>query len=69
MAVPMRLVEIRGGAQGVAELAGSRRVVDISLVGDARPGDYLIVHAGFAIETLDQAEAEATLEMLREQRE
>lgn len=67
MAVPMRLVEIREGAQGVADLAGSRQVVDLSLVEDARLGDYLIVHAGFAIETLDQAEAEATLAMFREQ--
>ncbi len=66
LAFPMRLVEIHDDAQGVAELAGSRQTVDLSLVADARSGDYLIVHAGFAIEILDQEDAEDTLAMFEE---
>jgi len=61
LAVPMKIVEIRDDGKGVAELEGSRQVVDLSLVSDVRVGVYVIVHAGFAIETLDQAEADATL--------
>lgn len=61
LAVPMKVVELRDDGKGVAELGGSRHVVDLSLVSDAQLGAYVIVHAGFAIETLDQAEADATL--------
>jgi len=62
----MKLVEIRPDGKGVAELEGSRHVVDLSLVSDARLGAYLIVHAGYAIEILDQEEAEATLSLFGE---
>jgi hydrogenase expression/formation protein HypC len=41
-------------------------VVDVSLVQDAQPGDYLIIHAGYAIEILDPAEAGERLKLLAE---
>jgi len=66
LAVPMRIVEIRADGKGVADLDGSRQVVDLSLVSDARPGVYVIVHAGYAIEKLDQEEADATLALFAE---
>ena len=66
LAVPMRLVEIGEDGKGVAELEGSRHGVDLSLVSGARLGDYVIIHAGFAIEKLDQAEADATLALFEE---
>ncbi len=66
LAVPMKLVEIGRDGKGVAELEGSRHPVDLSLVSDARLGDYVIIHAGYAIEKLDQAEADATLALFDE---
>ena len=48
------------------EMAGNRITADISLVPDAAVGDYVMVHAGFAIQKYDQAEALLTLELLRE---
>jgi hydrogenase expression/formation protein HypC len=66
LAVPMKLVEIHADGRGVAELEGSRHTVDLSLLGEARLGDYVIVHAGFAIETMNQAEADATLALFEE---
>lgn len=66
LAVPMKLVEIRADGKGVAELEGSRQVVDLSLVSGAALGVYVIVHAGFAIETLDQAQADETLALFEE---
>jgi hydrogenase expression/formation protein HypC len=66
LAVPMKIVEVRGNNKGVADLDGSRQVVDLSLVDDVRPGVYVIVHAGFAIETLDQEEADKTLALFSE---
>ena len=65
LAVPMRLLEIRPDNLGIAVIAGVQREVDLSLV-EAQPGEYLIVHAGFAIETLDEHEAMTRLELLRQ---
>lgn len=66
LAVPMKVVELRADGKGVAELEGSRQVVDLSLVSGATVGVYVIVHAGFAIETLDQAQADETLALFEE---
>jgi len=62
----MKLVEIRADGKGVAELESSRHLVDLSLVSDAKVGCYVIIHAGFAIETLDQEQADATLALFAE---
>ncbi len=64
LAIPMKLVE-RREALGVAEVDGIRREVSLMLQPDARLGDYVLVHAGYVIGTVDEAEAEATLELLR----
>lgn len=66
LAVPMRLVEISEDGQGMAELDGCRHAVNLSLVSGARVGDYVIIHAGFAIEVLDQAAADASLALFEE---
>lgn len=66
LAVPMKIIEIRGDGKGVADLGGMRQVVDLSLVDDVQPGVYVISHAGFAIETLIQEEADATLALFDE---
>lgn len=57
----MRLVEISGDGRAVAESDGLRLEVDVSLIECPQPGEYVIVHAGFAIERLDTEEAEAQL--------
>lgn len=56
LAIPARLVEVRG-EEGVIELGGARKTVMLTLVEDARPGQYVLVHAGFAIEVVGEAEA------------
>ena len=66
LALPMKLVEILPDGKGMAELDGCRHGVNLSLVSDVRLGDYLIIHAGFAIEVLDQKEADATLSLFEE---
>lgn len=66
LAIPMKIVEIRADGKGVADLDGSRHVVDLSLVSGADLGVYVIVHAGFAIETLDQEEADITLALFEQ---
>ena len=65
LAVPMEIIEIRGNS-GVAEFGGVRREVNVQLLEDVGIGDYVIVHAGFAIEVLNEKEAHETLDLFRE---
>jgi hydrogenase expression/formation protein HypC len=65
LAVPMKLIE-RNDVLGVAELDGVRREVSLMLQPDARLGDYVLVHAGYVIGMVDEEEAQATLELLRQ---
>ena len=61
----MKLVEISGDT-AVAEIGGVRREVNVQLLEGAGIGDYVIVHAGFAIQKLDREDAEETLRLFRE---
>ncbi len=65
LAVPMRLVE-RREALGVAEIDGVRREVSLMLQPDAEVGQFVLVHAGYAIGVVDEAEANETLALLRQ---
>ena len=65
LAVPMKVLEV-SGARAVVDLGGVRRTVSLDLMEDVRVGDYVIVHAGFAIEKLDEQEANARLELFQE---
>jgi hydrogenase expression/formation protein HypC len=60
------LPEHDGLAFGLVEFAGLRRRVCLACVPEARPGDYVIVHAGIAISRLDEDEADRLLLQLRE---
>jgi len=64
LAVPMKIVE-REGQRGVAELEGVTREVALHFV-DAQVGDYVLVHAGFAIQKVDEESALETIELFRE---
>jgi len=65
LAIPARVVEINGDTAKVDFGAGTVRDVNISLV-EAKVGEYVIVHAGYAIEVLDQKAAEETLALWNE---
>ena len=66
LAVPARVVSIGENQMATVDIAGVNRQVALDLVPETRVGDYVIVHVGFAIERLDQAEAEQTLALLDE---
>lgn len=66
LGVPMKLVSI-DGTDAVAEIDGVRREASLMLLDEeVAVGDYVIVHAGFAITRLDEAEALETLSIMRE---
>ena len=66
LAVPMEIVDILADGIGIGDLDGVRHEVDLSLVAEARVGDYVVVHAGFAIEKLDRQEADTRLALFDE---
>jgi hydrogenase expression/formation protein HypC len=64
--VPMQVVSIDGD-EALAEIDGVRRAASLMLLADeVQVGDFVIVHAGFAISRLDETEARETLAMMRE---
>lgn len=65
LAIPMQLIE-RGEFDGVVEIDGVSRRVSLMLLPDAAVGEFLLIHTGYAIQRVDEAEARETLALLRE---
>lgn len=65
LAVPLLIKSIEG-KDAEAEIGGVSRPVSLWLTPDAKVGDYVLVHTGYAISVLDKAEAEETLKLLGE---
>ena len=65
LAVPMRITAL-DGARATIAVEGLEQECSVMLVPDAGVGDYVLVHAGFALSVLDEAEAQETYELLRE---
>lgn len=65
LAVPGLIRAIQGTLAEV-EMGGVRRKISLRLTPEARVGEYVQVHAGYAIAVIDQAEAEETLRLLTE---
>jgi hydrogenase expression/formation protein HypC len=65
LAVPYKIISI-DGTKAVADVMGVKKEIDIRVLDNVKAGDYVLVHAGFAIQRLDQKEANTTLNLLRE---
>lgn len=65
IAIPGRVIEIVDAVAKV-DVAGARKEASLMLMEDVQVGDYVIVHAGFAIQKVDEAEARETLRLLNE---
>ncbi len=66
LAVPMKLIEITGEGFGRVDAAGVKADVNLMMIPHATIGDYLIVHAGFGIEVLDNEEAMIRMDLFKE---
>ncbi len=65
LAVPACVVEIDAGEDlAVVSLGGVRREVSLALVDGVEPGDYLLVHVGYALSRIDPDEAQRTLALI-----
>ena len=65
LAVPARIIELAGN-NAIADCIGNRIQTNTSLVPDVKLGDYVLVHAGFAITVLDEDEAKKTWKLLED---
>lgn len=68
LAVPAQVVEIIDEERQIAkvDIGGVRRSISIALIDNVKVGDWVLVHVGFAIQKIDEEEAERTLDLLRQ---
>jgi hydrogenase expression/formation protein HypC len=62
LAKPLKLATVSPDNTGTIEIPGGSLTIGLDLVPDAKPGNYVLVHAGMAIELLDDSDAESILE-------
>jgi hydrogenase expression/formation protein HypC len=65
LSVPAKVVEVSNN-MGRVEIGGTVREISMDLCPEACIGDYVLIHAGFAIQQLDQEEAEETIQLLKQ---
>lgn len=66
LAIPALVSELLPDGMARVVLDGVAKEVSLAMVQDVRPGDYVVVHVGFALAKIDVAEAERTLALLAE---
>ena len=66
LAIPAKVVEIKGDNLAQVDLLGVGREVSLDLTPQAQVGDFVLVHAGFAIETISPEDAAETLALVQE---
>ncbi len=64
LAIPVCITEILDGDRALASAGGVIREINTALVDELSVGDYVILHVGYALSRLDQAEAERTLAVM-----
>ncbi len=65
LGIPMRILE-RNGDDAVAESGAVRKNIRLDLLTNVAVGDYVLIHAGYAIERVDEREALETLDLIRQ---
>jgi hydrogenase expression/formation protein HypC len=65
LAVPMQIVKILADGKALVKQDDLETEVDLSLIQDPNVGDYVIIHAGYAIDSLDLKEAEQRLKLFQ----
>lgn len=66
LAIPVCVEQLVSESFAIVNLGGVRKEISLALVDDIEPGDYVIVHVGYALQKLDPTEAERTLVLFAE---
>jgi hydrogenase expression/formation protein HypC len=65
LAVPAKIID-RQDLMATVDVNGVTRKISMMMLPEAQVGDYVLIHAGFAIQTVDEEEARRTIELLKE---
>lgn len=65
LAVPYKIIS-KHGIKAIADVFGIKKEIDIRILENVNENDYVLVHAGFAIQKMNQEEAQETLKLLNE---
>lgn len=65
LAIPVQIEEIEG-SEAMVVISGVRRKISVALTPEARVGNYVLIHAGYAIGVLDEEEARESLKLFEE---
>jgi len=65
LGVPVKIVQIKGN-EGIADFKGVKKKISLELLENVKKGDYVILHAGFAIQKMEPEEALETLKLFEE---
>ena len=66
LAIPAQITELSEDHMALVSILGAERTVALDLVPSAQVGDYVLVHAGFAIEVVDEQFAQETIDLIKQ---
>ena len=65
LAIPVKIMSVEGSS-GIGEVGGVERKIDLTFIEEPRVGEYVLLHAGFAIQKINEEEARQSLDAWRE---
>lgn len=65
LAIPVKVTQLLDNERAIVNVGGIEKAISLALVDDVAIGDYVILHVGYALNKLDETEAEKTLSLLR----
>ncbi len=65
-AIPAKIIEIRGDS-AIVDYGGVKKTINLSLIDHVNVNDFVLIHAGFAIEKIDQRSAEESLNIINQE--
>lgn len=65
LAIPARVVSLEEGRMASVDIMGVTRKVSLDMTPEAKEGDFVLVHAGFALQVVDEEYAKETLDLLK----
>lgn len=66
LAIPGKVIEKSGVNLATVEMMGVTRTISLDMVGEAEIGDWVLIHAGFAIDKVDEQFAQETIELMKQ---
>lgn len=66
LAIPAKVAKLEEGNLATVDILGVSREISVDLTPQAQVGDYVLVHAGFAIEVVDEQFAQETIELIKQ---